>query len=219
MNNGLLVSFEGISGVGKSYVFDHFRQSAPEHYYLPELSQRKNGQLIDADIVKILSKSSSKFFTGGLPATETALLIALKVFDFEHYLRPELAQGKVVIEDRSIDTIAVYQSIIMNNGIINKTLDDALLIFDQAKQLRPAPDLTFLIDDEFGSSITRATGREGSAYSQEQIELLSNANSLYPLYADKFPQRIVKIDRRQLDVPSIVTTITAKINECLRSKR
>jgi len=46
MKKGVLVSFEGISGCGKSFLLEKLRQQHPEYYYLQELSERKNGDFI-----------------------------------------------------------------------------------------------------------------------------------------------------------------------------
>lgn len=110
---GVLCSLEGISGVGKSYLAHILKEVMVDVpvTFVSEVVDR-HGRELDREIIAVLAASKDRFFRGGKPLTETFLLLALKMFDFETCIAPFLAEGHVVIEDRSLDTIAIYQALI-----------------------------------------------------------------------------------------------------------
>src|ERR1700692_3043666 len=113
-SRGSICSLEGISGVGKSYLIQALRPALADLpvTFLSEVVDR-TGQDLDRDIIALLAKRGDRFFRSGKPLTETFLLLALKMCDYETRIAPALAQDRIVIEDRSLDTIAIYQALIL----------------------------------------------------------------------------------------------------------
>ena len=111
---GLLVSFEGISGSGKTYLVRKLvgRLGPTRVSLIKELSDRTTPG-VDKNIIDALGFSNDRFLRLGVPKTETFLLLALKIFDAETAIQSGLREGRIVVEDRSIDTVAVYQSIML----------------------------------------------------------------------------------------------------------
>ena len=111
---GLLVSLEGISGVGKSYFEDKLKSVLKNEnvIFISEIIDRKK-QGFDLKIIDLLKSTGSKFFDSGYPITETFLLLALKMYDYEKMIKDSL-ENNIVIENRSIDTIAIYQAFLLN---------------------------------------------------------------------------------------------------------
>lgn len=218
MNKGLLVSLEGISGCGKTYLTKILREKMEyeKMFFVSEVSDRTADD-VDKKIIDIIRSSSNGFFQNGIPFTETLLLLALKVFDFEKIITEKLKEGFIVFEDRSIDTIAVYQSIIINNGINNYTLSTAKEILKMSKKLRKIPDITFLITDSFQNSIDRAEKRNKRNYNQSELNLLKNADSMYESWArNKLnSDRIKVLNRKNKDLKSFVKVVEGEIRRNL----
>src|SRR5260370_21212237 len=108
---GPLVSIEGISGVGTTYLTSRL-VSAGEVAAIGEFSERLSsdaGTLGDELLHALITEAHGEhFLRSGHPGTETLLLIAVKAFDYDQCL-PLLPQGRTVVEGRSLDSIAVHQ--------------------------------------------------------------------------------------------------------------
>ena len=88
---GPMVSVEGISGVGKSYLTrrlaDDLAGRNTEPLVLEEFSARQQlgRRDLGRDLLQVLVSSSGgdRFLRGGHPAAETLSLLAIKMFDYE----------------------------------------------------------------------------------------------------------------------------------------
>lgn len=207
---GRLISFEGISGTGKSYLTTALKSRLSDLpttcTFVTEVGDRQ-GQDLDRDILALLSTSGDRFFRGGRPRTETFLLLALKLFDDEARVAPALAQGHLVIEDRSIDTIAIYQALLLCPGSLDQQLELANEIYALASRWRSPPDLTFLLEDRFERALERVEQREGHQLTADEVAILQQAASLYTLYARDHPSRIVSLNRQELSTEELLQTV------------
>lgn len=204
----ILASLEGISGSGKTYFANLLRSDADsaKTLFVPELSERKSGS-VDHDIISVLHRENDRFLRLGSPGCETFLLMALKIWDHDAIIVPALDKGMTVFEDRSIDTIAVYQAVMLHWREPEPRLATAREILALAARWRRSPDLTFLIEDEFESAINRAQIRENRTFSEDELHILSGAAELYPQLAELNPARFVRLDRRQLSSDEILAAI------------
>src|SRR5206468_10175190 len=109
---------------------------------------------------------SEHFLRSGHPASETLLLLAIKMYDFES-CASVLREGQLVLEGRSMHTVAVYQSLIMCDDD-EQALAEARGILDLGRQWRPSPDLVLLIVDDVETAVRRAEERDGIRYTDEQ---------------------------------------------------
>lgn len=219
MKKSVLISLEGISGCGKTYLMNYLKSktSFDKLFHIKEISDR-DIENVDKKILSIIQSDENSFFNTGIPYTETLLLLALKTHDYEAIIKEKLAEGYIVFEDRSIDTVAVYQSIIIHNSINDAALALAKRIFTVASMHRKIPDLTFLIKDDFHVSINRAESRNKKKYSTSEIQLLKNANDMYPLYFESLENknRVHILDRKIKDIDACVSTIESEINTWLQ---
>ncbi len=209
--NGLIASVEGISGSGKSYLLKQLlgRLKGSPFVLVPEASDR-SGATLDASIIKALTGQGDRFFRLGTPVAETFLLLALKCYDYEAMILPALRAGQKVIEDRSVDTIAVYQAILLGLPARDRA-SVASDIISLAAQWRPLPEPVFLLVDDFATSIARAERRMRKRFSTEDIELLQAANALYDEHASRHSRRFVLLDRRSLPPEGIVEAMEATL--------
>ena len=209
---GFLVSLEGISGSGKTHFATQLGSELAHDKFivLSELSDRTSEHL-DGLIIRALRHSRDRFFRMNLPLSETFLLLALKMYDYEATIAPALAAGLTVVEDRSIDTIAVYQAIMICSEGLEERVSVANEIYEIAAKWRRPPDLTFLLVDNFEKVIRRAASRAGVDFHPDEIEVLRAAEALYSRYAQEYPNRIVTIDQAVLTNDQVIERITTGI--------
>jgi dTMP kinase len=211
-STGLLVSLEGISGSGKTYLANRLRMSldSATTAFVSELSDRRDGG-VDRRIIEVLHHKGDRFCRLGMPVSETFLLLALKMADYETHIAEQLRRGHVVVEDRSIDTVAVYQAVVLAPDNPQMQLELAQKIFTLAAGWRRPPDVTFLLADDFETCVTRAETREQPAFNLDERRLLQGVSSLYAQYALQQGERVILLDRRLLDEQSILSRMTAEI--------
>lgn len=209
---GLLVSLEGISGCGKTYLSAKLHAALKEFptTCVQEIAERR-GDGLDLRIIALLHHSQDRFFRMGAPLTETFLLQALKMYDFEALIAPVLTQGSVVIEDRSLDTIAVYQALMLWPQQQERWLGTAQTLYEQAAHWRRPPDVTFLLEDDFDTALARAQQRSTRRFNVDEVTVLRHAAGLYEAYATCYQSRIVRIDRRVLSEEALLQRICQEI--------
>jgi len=204
----LHVSLEGISGCGKSYILSKLREELVNLpvTFIEEVEDRESRGL-DQGIIALFKRHADCFFRSGHPQTETLLLMALKAYDAEVSIAPALAAGHIVIEDRSIDSVAVYQAAILHPGEETRQEEAAHKISHAICQWRMAPHITFLIQDDFATSVERAQRRIAHTFAPNELTFLREIDALYERYMLSYQPRIICLDRRQMDVDNIVQTI------------
>lgn len=216
-DRGRLVSIEGLNGVGKTYLTSRVVDAAAQHGRPPvvveEFSRRADG---GSDLGRrllrtlITASDGERFLRGGFPRSETLLLLAIKMHDFETTL-PALLAGHTVIEGRSIHSTAVYQCLIMNPGDDQAAATMAAHILATAACWRPLPDLTIVITDDVAAAVGRAEARDGITYTPEQWELHRRAAALFEHLAVADPEHMRLLDRREHDADAIVAAINDAI--------
>ena len=211
-DRGILCSFEGISGAGKSYLAQVLGEVMVDMpvTFVSEVVDRRSREL-DHDIIALLATSGDRFFRGGKPLTETFLLLALKMFDFEVRIAPLLAEGHVVVEDRSLDTIAIYQALILHPGQPEQQLETAQAIYTLAARFRQPPHITFLIEECFEVALVRVEQRDGRALTADEVNVLQQAAHLYTQYAHEHASRIVPLNRQQFSNPTLLRTMRERL--------
>jgi dTMP kinase len=218
----LLVSTEGINGVGKTYLTARLaatltQPDGTEPLVLEEFSARTGAADFGRALLAAMTHAApgDMFLRSGTPAAETLLLLAIKMHDLDT-ARPALATGRLVFEGRSLDTTAVYQALIMHPRDGSAALNTARTILHLAASWRMQPDLTILVLDDPDTAITRAQTRGSFLYSREDHRLQHQAARLYEALAPEDPARIHILDRRTLDEEAAVqqmrTWITAAQN-------
>jgi dTMP kinase len=201
----LFISFEGIDGVGKSTQADLLEA------HLVGLSREvvrtlePGGSELGRDIRKLLLHS------GHVDARAEALLYAA---DRAHHvatvIRPALAEGKVVITDRYLDSSVAYQGA---GRILGATEVRDLSIW-AIQGLLPA--LTVLLDLDAASAVARRakTGDAPDRLEREKVEFFEAVRACYLDLAAAEPERFLVVDAR-LTVDEIQSKIRARVDELL----
>lgn len=107
------ITMEGMEGVGKTYLLRRLAQRLGRRCVLvDELTDIAGGGL-PGQVVSALSSAGDVFLRTGHPLTETFALVALKVREYERMQTVEGLDADIVMEDRGIDTVALYQAVIL----------------------------------------------------------------------------------------------------------
>lgn len=201
----MFISFEGIDGVGKSTQADLLEA------HLVGLSREvvrtlePGGSELGRDIRKLLLHS------GHVDARAEALLYAA---DRAHHvatvIRPALAEGKVVITDRYLDSSVAYQGA----GRILGATEVRDLSMWAIQGLLPA--LTVLLDLDAASAVARRakTGDAPDRLEREKLEFFEAVRACYLDLAAAEPERFLVVDAR-LTVDEIQSLIRARVDELL----
>ena len=201
----MFISFEGIDGVGKSTQADLLEA------HLVGLSREvvrtlePGGSELGRDIRKLLLHS------GHVDVRAEALLYAA---DRAHHvatvIRPALAEGKVVITDRYLDSSVAYQGAGRILGA-NEVRDLSMWAI---QGLLPA--LTVLLDLDAASAVARRakTGDAPDRLEREKVEFFEAVRACYLELAAAEPERFLVVDAR-LTVEEIQSQIRARVDELL----
>jgi dTMP kinase len=207
------VSLEGVNGVGKTYLARALTEHLSDRArVLSELTDG-GGDTVSAAVVSALSRGRS-FLRTGHPLTETMALLALKVR--EHELVASLADPpQIVIEDRGVDTVAVYQAAVAaepDNAATEEVLRDAAdRVYAAAALWRPLPDLTLLIVDDLAACERRFAEREGRPVTEDEARIIGRAARLYRWRAGVETDRIRTVDRTGRVVADVLDTVVGLV--------
>jgi dTMP kinase len=220
---GMLVSTEGITGVGKTYLTARLRAESPDFaagaLIIEESSRRPARGELGHDLLHSLMSAAGgdPFLRGGQPAGETLLLLAIKTYDYEAYCAPALHRGQLVLEGRSMHCVAVYQSLILHPGDDQQAYDEMRAILEIAARWRPLPDLTFLITDDVNAAVERAERRDRIIFSPEHRRFHHRAAALFDRLASDGPSAVTVVNRRHLSSDDAIALMQARINERQRA--
>jgi len=103
MPRGLLITFEGGEGLGKSTQIELLVQKLRRHK-VPHIITREPGGTPAGELLRTIHKEFPI-----LPLTEVFILEASRHEHVEKVIRPALAEGKIVICDRYSESSVVYQ--------------------------------------------------------------------------------------------------------------
>lgn len=187
MNKGILITFEGPEGAGKTTVLQHI---------LPELAKqgtdiittREPGGIRIAEAIREIILAPENTAIDG--KTELLLFAAARRQHLNEKVLPALADGKLVIIDRFIDSSVAYQGYardipVSDVEMINNFATDGLL-----------PDLTLYFDVDTAVGLARVmTGdREVNRLDLEAQEMHEKVRAGYQKIAALHPERIITID-------------------------
>lgn len=205
---GLLISFEGIEGCGKTtqakLLYEYLRERGIACILLYE----PGGTEIGEEIRKILLNEKN---TKMSPKTELFLYLAARAQLLEEIIFPALQEGKVIICDRFSDSTLAYQGGGRNLGLervsqINKYATNKL-----------RPHLTILIDIPVSISKERIKKEEKDRLEKENEEFYEKIRETYLLLAKRAPKRI-KIFKGDKSIEDLHLEIRTEIIKFLTKK-
>ena len=184
MSRGILITFEGIDGCGKSLIMSMVRDWLAAEDYPVLATLEPGGSEFGQAFRRMLLESSF----GSLDAhTETLLFMVDRSRHVEEIIRPALLRGEIVLCDRYIDSTLAYQG--GGRGLNQKQLR---IINDFAVK-GVYPDLTLLLSlpEELAAS---RLGDSKDRLEQESLDFFRRAAAVYAALAETEPQRFRVLD-------------------------
>jgi dTMP kinase len=146
MNKGLLVTFEGPDGSGKTTQISLLKERLTSNGFEVIYTREPGGTNISEKIRDItLDNKNSE-----MSAMCEALLYASSRAQLVHQvIKPALLQGKIVVMDRFVESSIVYQGIGRNLGV------DVIRNINDAATEGLKPDITFMLTIPFEEGLKR----------------------------------------------------------------
>ena len=191
MTRGKLISFEGPDGAGKSTVLDRLAEQLRAEGQDVVVTREPGGVPIAEKIREVILDPNHIAMD---EKTELLLYIASRRQHLAERVLPALAQGKVVLMDRFIDSSVAYQG--FGRGL--SVADIAWLNAYATDGLKP--DLTLYFDIDVAEGLARiALSKERGAdrLDQENVAWHERVRQGYLTILEQEPERVVKIDASQ----------------------
>lgn len=138
MTKGMLISFEGGEGGGKTVQIKRLRDKLYQEFERDSVILREpGGTVISEQIRQVLLNPEN---TGMAYTTEVLLFQAARAQIYREIVLPSLEAGKIVLMDRSRDSSVVYQGMVRGFGV------ELIEQLNDISTQKTMPDLTFLLD-------------------------------------------------------------------------
>ena len=201
MTKRILITLEGPEGAGKTTILQQILPILTQVGVAILTTREPGGIRIAENIREIILAPENTAIDG---KTELLLFAAARRQHLNEKVRPALAEGKIVIIDRFIDSSVAYQGYargidVADVEMINNFATDGLL-----------PDLTlyFDVDTEIGLSRVMSGNREVNRLDLEAEEMHQKVRAGYQAIAKANPERIVTIDASQTIDQVVSTTLS-----------
>ena len=202
MTKGILITLEGPEGAGKTTILQQILPILTQVGVAILTTREPGGIRIAESIREIILAPENTAIDG---KTELLLFAAARRQHLNEKVRPALAEGKIVIIDRFIDSSVAYQGYARGIDVadveaINRFATDGLL-----------PDLTLYLDVDTEVGLTRvmAGDREVNRLDLEAQEMHQKVRAGYQAIAKAHPERIVTIDASQALDQVVAATLVA----------
>lgn len=210
--SGLLITFEGGEGAGKSTqilaLADHLRAKGFE-----VVVTREPGGSAGAEAVRHVILSGAAEAYG--PAMEALLFAAARSDHVDQKIRPAIEAGQIVLCDRFIDSSRVYQ------GISGNLDPQFMQSVERIAIDGTMPDLTFILDIPADKGLARAGLRRGTEtadrFEKETIATHEARRQAFLAIAASEPQRCKIIDADRT-VDEISAEIAALADAALKPR-
>jgi dTMP kinase len=184
MENGTLITIEGIDGAGKSTVLESLNEEFPNAVFT---SEPQEYQWLGTVLRKALSDEDmsdmSLFF----------LFLSEHAQHIEDYVNPALEENKLVISDRFVDSRYAYQTYALDNLVNGETLQWIQNI--QENGWSTIPDQTIILDISVDTSLERIADNKKEVF--EKRDRLEAARDIYLNLAEEDNERYTVVDAEQ----------------------
>lgn len=188
MNRGLLITFEGGEGCGKTTNSNAFCEYLTSLGY-DVLHTREPGGTPISEAVRNLVKDPN--YADRTIESELLLFEASRSELCRKIIAPALSEGKIVVVDRFTDSTIAYQG--YGRGI-NLEVIDTLNHFATNGLV---PDLTYYLRIDPESAFYRKGGKDQDAMEQLSLDFHNRVLDGFDTLAQSNPDRIVVIDSNQ----------------------
>jgi dTMP kinase len=161
MPRGLLITFEGLDGSGKTTQLKRLTAWMQKRGITPVVTRQPGGTATGDRIRELLLDSRSDALA---PMTEMALMFADRAQAIAEVIQPALDAGKIVLCDRFTDSTEAYQG--GGRELGSPTVLELHRLICGAIQ----PDLTLLLLPSLAASLERARRRNDRTTAQSGID-------------------------------------------------
>ena len=186
MEKGILISFEGTDGCGKSTQIRLLSEYLKEKGREVVISREPGGCRVGEKIRKILLSAENSEIS---PMCELFLYEAARAQHMHEVIEPALEKGKIVILDRFIDSTFAYQ------GFGRELGEECVDVFNKYAINNRYPDITLMLQ----LSPELAFKRKGGSDTKDRMEMAGD--KFFKLVRDgleraseKYSDRIIKIN-------------------------
>ncbi len=186
---GSLIVFEGNDGAGKTTALSRIRELLEAQGFDVLVSREPGGNPIAEQIREILLNPASQEMT---PQTEALLYAASRAQHLSQTILPAIAEGKIVLCDRFLDSSLAYQGYGRNLGVSDiEAINDFGL-----KRFRPDLTLFFSVSAEISAQRIHLRGQE-DRLDQESAAFHQRVRDGFEALIAKHPERYIRIDGTQ----------------------
>ncbi|MDO5049377.1 MAG: dTMP kinase [Actinomycetaceae bacterium] len=196
---GLFITFEGGDSCGKSTQVGLTHQWLKEQGINPVLTREPGGTPLGEQLRELVIHGPDDVD----PRTEALLYAAQRSYHVATKIRPALESGRVVLQDRFLDSSIAYQGAARDLGV--EEIRD-LNIWATYSLM---PDVTILLDLDPEVAHTRRTG-EPDRLEREPTTFQHLVRAQYHALADQYADRYRVIDAAQ-DIDSVQADIRAAL--------
>ncbi|MFW9842926.1 MAG: dTMP kinase [Candidatus Thorarchaeota archaeon] len=190
---GLFITFEGIDGCGKTTQARRLYNSLKRRGYPVLFIREPGGTPVSERIRRVLLNDAHEI----TPLTELFLYEAARAQLAEAVILPELRKGTIVVCDRYYDSTTAYQG-------YGRGLDQRLIkMLNELASLRTPPDLTFIFDVDYETSMTRRK-KKADRLERESRAFFNRIRRGFRKIAGE--KRVVIIDGRD-DIAALAATV------------
>jgi len=202
INNGLLISIEGIDGSGKSSLAKALKEAL--HDYKVLLTKEPGGTPLGEEIRTLLLTQENPICS----EAEFLLFAANRAQHFTQVILPGLAQGKIIISDRMADSSLVYQGYARG---LSLTL---LNTVNQWAMHHRNPDITFYLQLDSTTALERIRKRNLplTIFEKEQAFIEKTIYGFETLFSAA-TDRVIFLNARQSPTQVADQAITALLQK------
>ncbi len=186
---GLFITFEGIDGVGKSTQADLLEAYLVTQNRSVVRTLEPGGTELGQEIRHLLLHRKGEV----APRAEALLYAADRAHHVATKIRPAMAENKIVIGDRFLDSSVAYQGA---GRALDQTEVRNISLWAVEGLL---PDLTVLLDLDASAALSRRnqTGTEPDRLEREKVEFFEAVRQSYLKLAAAEPERFLIVDASQ----------------------
>lgn len=190
--NGLLITFEGSEGSGKTTQISALATKLEDAGYEVMVTREPGGTDLGEEIRHLLKHSSNG--NGMVPEAELLLFAAARAQLVREKILPAIDEGKVILCDRFLDSTTVYQ------GVARELSKEPVTVINRFAVGNFMPDWTIILDVPAEVGIERIRHRVSDIpdrMESENIDFYRAVREGYLILAKSLPDRYSVYDGTQ----------------------
>lgn len=214
----MIISFEGIPGVGKSTLvrnFDSYLKSVGwkvTSIRELDLIDGTRSSLMDL-AMDVFSCSKDRYFRQFDPFIDTYFAQAVRYLICQETLDRYSPDYDVILEDRGVDTYYSY-ALAGLKIVHNYPFDYSLSLLSGINNIIDnVADYTFRLRDTVESCVNRSILRGESSVLQKDIGFVTEVNNAYDFIADQYKSRIITVNVNENDANAVFNLCLEKLAE------